>query len=195
MRNRGYKFIINRNECGYWMLCINPTWINDMLRSNGIDPKLFRSISWHEIASVTKDRYAKELFVKLQPANFWQMCDVYALSMSEYTYDFETPIYNQSWFSTYPIFTAEDVYELLRDDGMEQEEALRVTEAVRKGKTSIQGISILEYLELYDVDDRLIDAICQCEFLADRQEAIAGLVDTAKKILDIKEQMRNNPFC
>ena len=195
MRNRGYKFIINRNECGYWMLCINPTWINDMLRSNGIDPKLFRSISWQEIASVTKDRYAKELFVKLQPANFWQMCDVYALSMSEYTYDFETPIYNQSWFSTYPIFTAEDVYELLRDDGMEQEEALRVTEAVRKGKTSIQGISILEYLELYDVDDRLIDAICQCEFLADRQEAITGLVDTAKKILDIKEQMRNNPFC
>jgi len=195
VRNRGYKFIINRNECGYWMLCINPTWINDMLRSNGIDPKLFRSISWQEIASVTKDRYAKELFVKLQPANFWQMCDVYALSMSEYTYDFETPIYNQSWFSTYPIFTAEDVYELLRDDGMEQEEALRVTEAVRKGKTSIQGISILEYLELYDVDDRLIDAICQCEFLADRQEAIAGLVDTAKKILDIKEQMRNNPFC
>ncbi len=195
MRNRGYKFIINRNECGYWMLCINPTWINDMLRSNGIDPKLFRSISWQEVAAVIKDRYAKELFAKLQPANFWQMCDVYALSMSEYTYDFETPIYNQSWFSTYPIFTAEDVYELLRDDGMEQEEALRVTEAVRKGKTSIQGISILEYLELYDVDDRLIDAICQCEFLADRQEAIAGLVDTAKKILDIKEQMKNNPFC
>lgn len=189
MRNRGYKFIINRNECGYWMLCINPTWINDMLRSNGIDPKMFRSISWQEIAATLKDRYAKELFVRLRPSNFWQMCDVYALSMSEYTYDFETPIYSQSWFSTYPIFTAEDVYELLRDEGLEQEEALRVTEAVRKGKTSIQGISILEYLELYDVDDRLIDAICQCEFLADRQDAIAGVVETAKIILEAKERI------
>lgn len=166
-----------------------------MLRSKGIDPKLFRSISWQEVASVLNDRYAKELFVRLRPVSFWQMCDVYALSMSEYTYDFETPIYNQSWFSTYPIFTAEDVYELLRDDGMDQEEALRVTEAVRKGKTTIHGISLLEYLELYDVDDKLIDAICQCELLADRQDAIAGLVDTARKILDIKEKMRQNPFC
>jgi len=189
VRNRGYKFIINRNECGYWMLCINPTWINDMLRSNGIDPKVFRSISWQEIAATLKDRYAKELFVRLQPSNFWQMCDVYALSMSEYTYDFETPVYSQSWFSSYPIFTAEDVYELLRDEGLEQEEALRVTEAVRKGKTSIQGISILEYLELYDVDDRLIDAICQCEFLADRHDAITGIVDTARKILEAKQRI------
>lgn len=192
MRNRGYKFIINRDsDLGYWMLCINPTWINDMLKSRGIEPKLFRSISWKEIATQMTDRYSRELFCKLQPKNFWQMCDVFALTMSEYIDDYRMPVYEQSWFSKYPVFTAEDVYELLTDEGMEQEDALRIAEVVRKGRCTIMDLSMREYLELYDVPDGLIDAITACELLADRQDVINGLLDVAKIVLSARETKKD----
>ena len=193
VRNRGYKFIINRDQIGYWMLCINPTWINDILRDKNIDPRGLRSISWKEMAQQMTDRYSRELFMKLQPKNFWQMCDVFALTMSEYVEDYKMPVYKQKWFSRYPIFAAEDVYELLLEEGMEQEDALRITEVVRRGRCTIQEVSVRDFLELYDVPDQLIEAIRSCEFLADRQSVICGFLDTAKAILEEKE--RNiNPF-
>ena len=192
VRNRGYKYIIDRDDMGYLMLCINPTWISDLLKMRNINPSLFRSISWKEMAAHMKDRYAKELFCKLQPSNFWQMCDVFALTISEYIEDFEMPVYEQTWFPKYPIFAAEDVYELLLEEGMDQEDALRITEVVRKGRCSILDISVRDYLELYDVPEELVDAITSCEYLADRQEVVNGFLDTAMEILKAREENKNS---
>ncbi len=51
MRNRGYRFIIRDLGFGqgYMALCINSTWINELLRENGVDPRDFRRLSWEDL--------------------------------------------------------------------------------------------------------------------------------------------------
>ena len=176
VRNRGYKYIINSDENGFWMLCVNPAWINELLRERGIEPKVFRSLSWKDIAGGIADERLKELFYILRPNNFWQMCDVVALSMSRYACE-DSDVFYQNWFIRYPIFTLEDIFEILNEEELNQEDALRIMEVVRKGGKTDLNVSLRDFVELYDVSDRLTNAICKCEYLIPREKAIRTFLD------------------
>ena len=66
MRNRGYKFIINENETGYWILCINATWINHLLRDRGIEPRNFRALNWRDIAAAAPSEKLRKLGLRVE---------------------------------------------------------------------------------------------------------------------------------
>ncbi len=191
VRNRGYKFIINENETGYWILCINATWINHLLRDRGIEPRNFRALNWRDIAAAAPSEKLRKLVVALKPANFWQMCDVIALSESEYDDD-NMPIYRQRWFTRYPIFTVEDVYELLLENGFNQEDALRVTMVVRRGEESLDGVSLRDFLELYDVPEDLERVILRCNSLVSRHYVIDRLTHMACQLLSTTRKAKED---
>ncbi len=186
VRNRGYKYIIKSDENGFWMLCVNPTWINELLRERGIEPRIFRSLSWEDIAVNIEDEKIRDLFYILRPTNFWNMCDVVALSMSTYNVEDED-VFWQNWFIKYPMFTLEDVYEILTDEGVCREDALRVTEVIRKGGKTEQSISLREFVELYDVPERLCGAVCKCGRLVSREKAIEAFLDILVCCIDKAE--------
>lgn len=191
VRNRGYKFIINENETGYWILCINATWINHLLRDRGIEPRNFRALNWRDIASAAKTDKLRQLTATLRPANFWQMCDVIALSESEYDDDC-MPVYRQRWFTRYPIFTVEDVYELLLENGFTQEDALRVTMVVKRGEESLDGVSLRDFLELYDVPEDLEKVILRCRKLVSRHYVIDRLTSMAGNLIKVERRMKED---
>lgn len=187
MRNRGYKFIINDNDTGYWILCINATWINHLLRDRGIEPRDFRAITWRELAMNTRSLKIRELMCTLKPKNFWQMCDVIALSKSSYDDD-NMPVYRQRWFTRYPMFTVEDIYEILLEYGFSQEDALRISMVVKRGEDSLDDISIRDFIELYDVPEEIEKVILRCNKLVSRSEVINDLVDIVESILKITKK-------
>ena len=99
VRNRGYKFVIKCSDEGYWLLCINATWINQMLKERGVRPKDFRKLSYDDIARAAQTEIQKRLFLEIRPNNFWQMCDTIALSCARY----KCPkAYRQEWFLNNP---------------------------------------------------------------------------------------------
>lgn len=195
MRNRGYKYVIKCSEEGYWLLCINATWINQILRDRGIEPKEFRKLSYKDIAKAQDSKEIKYLFLELRPRNFWQMCDTMALSMAIYKGekkdDLKTRAYKQPWFLKYPMFSCEDAYEHLMDAGFQQEDALRVMEFVKRGKCHTLSLSRDEFLQLYDVPDDLQDAFNRCKKLPRREEAVDALLDVIEKAISYAESHEN----
>ena len=201
MRNRGYKYIISNNNAGFLLFCINGPWINQMLKERNIEPREFRALNWRDIAMSQPDIRVARLFEKLRPQNFWQMCDVFALSLSEYTYDGEGAVYEQSWFAEYPMFTREDVYEILADEGIDKSDAIKITDIVGKGRFTSLNVSFRDFLELCDLPDELVDVIMHCRKLVRREEAVAKLLDAAvvslknkHKMYSIQKEERNNPL-
>lgn len=187
MRNRGYKYIITNNDYGFLLFCINGPWINKMLKDRGIEPRKFRALNWVDIAKAQPSLRTAVLFEKLRPTNFWQMCDVFALSLSQYCVDDGIPVYEQLWFSEYPLFTKEDVYEILVDEGINKSDAIKLTELMGKGKTTTLGISIRDFIELCDVPEDIEYAMLHCRKLVSRDEAIDMLLDAAELAIARRE--------
>ncbi len=172
-------------------MCINATWINHLLRDRGIEPRNFRALNWRDIAAAAPSEKLRKLVVTLKPANFWQMCDVIGLSESEYDDD-NMPIYRQRWFTRYPIFTVEDVYELLLENGFNQEDALRVTMVVKRGEESLDGVSLRDFLELYDVPEDLERVILRCNSLVSRHYVIDRLTHMVCQLLSTTRKAKED---
>ena len=189
VRNRGYKYIIKDYIGGYLFMCINATWINQMLKDNGIKPREFRKLTYLDLADAQTSDYKERLFLSLKPKNFWEMCDTLALSMSEYDLPKLTRVYETRWFCEYPLFALEDVYEILKDKGMEQEDALRVMEFVRRGKCSTLALSRDEFLQLYDVPEKMQLAIKSVRYLPSRELVIKELIHSIKSAIARKKSI------
>ena len=188
VRNRGYKYIISNNNAGFLLFCINGPWINQMLKERNIDPKEFRALNWRDIALAQSDINVAKLFERLRPQNFWQMCDVFALSMSEYFVE-DGAVYEEPWFVDYPIFTREDVYEILADEGVDKSDAIKITDILGKGRFTSLNVSFRDFLELCDLSDELVDVILHCKKLVRREDAVVKLLDAATIALARKRQM------
>lgn len=170
-------------------MCINATWINQMLKDNGIKPRDFRKLTYLDMADVQTSAFREKLFLTLKPKNFWEMCDTLALSMAEYDIPEGRGVYETRWFCEYPLFSLEDVYEILLDKGMEQEDALRVMEFVRRGKCTTLTLSKDEFLQLYDVPDKMQTAIKSCKYLPAREQVIRELILSIGKAVANKQEM------
>lgn len=189
VRNRGYKYMINSGSHGYLLLCVNATWINLMLKEKGIVPRDFRALSYQDIASAIPSDYTRALFMTLKPKNFWQMCDVLALSMATYDEKDIRKIYRSKWFVKYPLFTKEDVFEHLMEADFQQEDAIRVMEFVRRGKCKTLKLGRREFLELYNVPEALEEAILHCRTLPSRKEIIDVMIEIIGAALAVKESL------
>lgn len=189
MRNRGYKYVIKKNSSGYLFLCINATWISQMLKDRGIKIRDFKKLTWEDLADVQTDARRKRLFAALQPKSFWEMCDTLSLSYAEYELDeprsarskLYTKIYDKDWFIKNPVFTQEDIYEILLERGFQQEDALRVMEVVRHGKCLTLKLSLDEFMQLYDVPDDLYGVIKRCKYIPPREKVIQTLIDSIER--------------
>lgn len=186
VRNRGYKFVIKCSDEGYWLLCINATWINQMLKERGIKPKDFRKLTYEDIARVQNSAEKKRLFMELRPTNFWQMCDTMALSFAKYK---DKEAYKKNWFLKYPLFTLEDVYEHLMDADFQQEDAIRVMEFVRRGRCHTLSLSRDEFLQLYDVPDELQESFSRCKHLPEREEVVQELLEVIEKAIAVRADL------
>lgn len=189
MRHRGYKYIIKNNDLGYLFLCVNASWINQMLKERGIRPRDFKKISWEDIAGVQTDDRRKRLFASLQPKSFWEMCDTLALCYAEYECDenrsahakLYSKVYEKDWFIKNPIFTQEDIYEILLERGFQQEDALRVMEVVRRGRCCSLKLSHDEFMQLYDVPEDIYQVIKHCKYIPPREKVVHNLLDSIER--------------
>lgn len=188
MRNRGYKYIIKNSEEGFWLLCINATWINHMLKERGIRPKDFRKLTWEDLASVQNTEVRRKLFMQLKPANFWQMCDTLALSYAEYETEGHRQVFQEDWFYKYPLFTLEDIYEILMEKDFQQEDAIRVMEVVRRGKCCMLKLGKEEFMQLYDVPEEMIKAMNRCKYLPQREKVVYALLDSVERAIHNKKE-------
>ena len=172
VRNRGYRFIIRDLgfQSGYCALCINSTWINQLLSEEGVDPRDFRRLSWEDLAAVQTDERARELIEDLRPRNFWQMCDV--VTMLHADYDLDVEVYRARWFKRYPLLVIEDIYELLLEEGFYDKEALEITEFFEEQSSNPDWRELRDFLELYDVPEELSEALLCCNHLPRREEMI-----------------------
>ena len=194
MRNRGYKYVIKKNSMGYMLLCINATWINQMLRDRGIRPKDFRKLTWKDIAGAQTSEGRKRLFEELKPASFWQMCDTLALSYAEYDVDPGEKLYQQDWFVRNPVYTLEDIYEILLEKNVWQEDALRIMEFARRGKCCMLRLSQDEFLQLYDVPEGIQEIIKKSKYIPHREKVIQVLLDIIERAVYAskrKEEIKN----
>ena len=172
MRNRGYRFILRDLgfQSGYCALCVNSTWINQLLIEEGVDPKDFRRLSWENLMDVQDSERGRELFEELRPKNFWQMCD--AVTMMHAEYELPGEVYRESWFKRYPLLVIEDVYELLLEEGFSDKEALEITEFFEQQSDSPDWRELRDFLELYDVPEEMSEALLCCKKLPRRHEMI-----------------------
>lgn len=182
VRNRGYKYIINNNDSGFLLFCINGPWINQMLKDRGIEPRLFRALNWRDIAKAQPDMETAILFERLRPSNFWEMCDVFALAASSYDKDFQ-PVYERDWFIRYPIFTKEDVYEILSDQGIDKSDAIKISEIMGRGRFTSLEVSFRDFIELCDVPEDIEEALLSCKKLSSREDAVNRLLDAASRAI------------
>lgn len=176
VRNRGYKYIIKRRQEGYWLFCVNAIWINHILKEHGIRPKDFRQLTWQDLAEVQDSAFGRRLFLEIKPRNFWQMADTLSLKYVSYDLEKGSRLYEQDWFLRYPLFAQEDVYELLRDNGLRQEDAIRIMEVVRRGQCG-NDLKWREFIELYDVPEGMVEAFSRCVYLPPREKVVSDLLD------------------
>lgn len=188
MRNRGYKYVIKKNSLGYMLLCINATWINQLLKDRGIRPKDFRKLTWEDLASVQTTESRKRLFTELRPKNFWEMCDTLALAYAEYDINPGEMVYQQGWFYKYQVFTVEDVYEILMEKGFWQEDALRVMEFARRGRCCTLKLSQEEFMQLYDVPEGLQEVLGKCKYIPHREKIINVLLDAIERAVYVAKK-------
>ena len=172
VRNRGYRFIIRDLGFGqgYMALCINSTWINELLKEAGVDPGDFRRLSWEDLWEIQSSDRARSIIEELRPVNFWQMCD--AVTMLHAKYGVRGRVYRERWFKRYPLLVIEDVYELLLEEGFSNKEALEITEFFEDQNGSGDIRELRDFLELYDVPEGLSEALLCCRRLPRREQMI-----------------------
>lgn len=179
---------------GYLFLCVNATWINQMLKDRGIRPRDFRKLTFEDLAEVQSDERRKRLFLTLQPKSFWEMCDTLSLAYSEYEPE-ETKsvrakshfkVYEKEWFIKNPVFTQEDIYEILCERGMQQEDALRIMEVVRHGRCCTLKLGLDEFMQLYDVPEDVYEVIKRCKYIPAREKVIQTLLDSVERAAYMK---------
>lgn len=170
-----------------------------MLKERGINPREFRKLTWEDIAKVQTDDRKRRLFVSLKPKSFWEMCDTLSLAYAEYDIDNKSDnkaanikLHEEEWFIKHPIFTQEDIYEILLEKGMEQEDALRVTEVVRRGKCCTLKLSHEEFMQLYDVPEEIYNVIKKCKYIPPREKIIQSLMDSIERAIYIKTLSKSN---
>lgn len=176
MRNRGYKYIIKKSSEGYLLMCVNAVWINQLLKDRGLRPKDFRQLSWKDIARVQESSLGRRLFSELKPIDFWQMVDTVSLKYASYVLEPGKNLSEQEWFIKYPLFAIEDVYELLLECGLSQEDALRIMEVTSRGQCGAK-LKWQEFVELYDVPEGLMEALSRCSYLPPREKMVNALLD------------------
>ncbi len=176
MRNRGYRFILRDLgfQQGCCALCINATWINQLLYEAGVDPRDFRKLTWEDLYAVQNSERAKSVLEELRPKNFWQMCDAFTVLNAKY--ETRGRVYKERWFRRYPVLVIEDIYELLLEEGFSNKEALEVAEFYETQQSDSDRIELRDFLELYDVPDGLSDAIMSCRMIPKRDQMIRETV-------------------
>ena len=178
MRNRGYRFIVR--DLGFAngsvALCVNSTWINELLRANGIDPVIFRKLTWEDLVAAAGSECQRRVIADLRPRNFWQMCDTVSLMYTRYDSVDGTDAYLESWFKHYPILVAEDIYEFMLDEGYSQEEAVELMEYCKEHIDDCDRSELRDMLELYDVPDEISSVILDIRRLPSRERMIAELI-------------------
>lgn len=160
-----------------------------MLKDRGIRPKDFRKLTFEDLAKVQSDDRRKRLFMTLQPKSFWEMCDTMSLSYAEYDLGevkserakLYSKVYEKDWFIKNPIFTQEDIYEILIERGFQHEDALRVMEVVRRGKCCMLKLSQDEFMQLYDVPEDVYEVIKRCKYIPPREKVIQTLIDSIER--------------
>ncbi|MCR5250285.1 MAG: hypothetical protein K6E50_06750 [Lachnospiraceae bacterium] len=190
MRNRGYRFIIRDLgfQSGYCALCINSTWINELLIEAGVDPRDFRRLSWEDLCRVQTSERARSIMEELRPGNFWQMCD--AVTMLHAKYDVRGRVYRERWFKRYPLLVIEDIYELLLEEGFADKEALEITEFFEEQSKCYDWRELRDFLELYDVPEGLSEALLCCRYLPKREHMIREVLKhIARANVLVTEQM------
>lgn len=172
MRNRGYRFILRDLgfQQGCCALCINATWINQLLYETGVDPRDFRKLTWEDLAVVQTSDRAKAVLEELRPKNFWQMCDAFSVLFAKY--EARGRVYKERWFRRYPVLVIEDIYELLLDEGFSNKEALEIAEFFEAQQGDTDRTELRDFLELYDVPEGLSEAIMSCKSIPKREQMI-----------------------
>ncbi|MBR3306955.1 MAG: hypothetical protein IKI75_06860 [Lachnospiraceae bacterium] len=188
MRNRGYRFIIR--DLGFMQgccaLCINSTWINQLLEETGVDPRDFRKLTWEDLYIVQDSEEGRAVIEELRPRNFWQMCD--AVSFLHTVYDTDVPVYRKKWFRRYPVLVMEDVYELLIEEGFADKEAMEVAEFVEEACGEGDRRELRDFLELYDVPPQMCQLLLSCEKLPRREEMIRETLELISKASALVEK-------
>ena len=178
MRNRGYRFIVR--DLGFTngsvAMCVNSTWINELLRANGIDPVIFRKLTWEDLVAAAGSERQRRVIADLRPRNFWQMCDTVSLMYTRYDSVDGTDAYMEPWFKHYPILVAEDIYEFMLDEGYSQEEAVELMEYCKDHIGDSDRSDLRDMLELYDVPDEISSVILDIRRLPSRERMIAELI-------------------
>ena len=172
MRNRGYRFILRDLgfQQGCAALCINATWINQLLYEAGVDPREFRKLTWEDLYNVQTSERAKTVLEELRPKNFWQMCDAFTVLNAKY--EARGRVYKERWFKRYPVLVIEDIYELLLDEGFSNKEALEIAEFYEAQQNDRDRTELRDFLELYDVPEELSEAIMSCRAIPKRDQMI-----------------------
>jgi hypothetical protein len=178
VRNRGYRFIIRDLgfDRGCAAMCINSTWINELLKDHGVDPVIFRKLKWNDLAAVCKSGRGRQIFEDLKPKNFWQMCDVVSLMYVKYDSVGNGQAYRKRWFKQYPILVEEDIYEFLLEEGFSQEEAMELTVFYKDHPEKKYRKDVRDMLELYDVPDDISSVILDAGRLPARENMIRELM-------------------
>ena len=169
VRNRGYRFILRDLgfQQGYCALCINATWINQLLYEAGIDLREFRKLTWEGLYAVQNSDRAKSVLEEMRPKNFWQMCDAFTVLNAKY--ETRGRVYKERWFRRYPVLVIEDIYELLLEEGFSNKEALEIAEFYEMQQGDPDRTELRDFLELYDVPDGLSEAIMSCRSIPKRE--------------------------
>ena len=184
MRNRGYRFILR--DLGYQQarcaLCINSTWINQLLLDYGIEPRTFRKMTWEDLYDVQSTDLMRRILKELRPRNFWQMCDAVSLPFARYDSFEKGQVFRAPWFRKYPILVIEDVYEILLDEGYSQMEALEITDCFVEHNGMEDRRDLRDLLELYDVNDTLINILLDCRMLPPREHVIHEMISQLTRV-------------
>ncbi len=184
VRNRGYRFILK--DLGYQQarcaLCINSTWINQLLLDYGIEPKIFRKMSWESLYGVQSSDLTRQILKELRPTNFWQMCDAVALPFARYESFDKGQVFRAPWFRKYPILVIEDVYEILLEEGYSQMEALEITDCFAEHNGRDDRRDLRDLLELYDVNATLCHILLDCRMLPPREHVIRELISQLTRV-------------
>ena len=172
MRNRGYRFVLRDLgfQQGCAALCINSTWINQLLYEAGVDPREFRKLTWEDLYNVQNSERAKTVLEELRPKNFWQMCDAFTVLYAKY--ETRGRVYKERWFKRYPVLVIEDIYELLLEEGFSNKEALEIAEFYEAQQNDHDKTELRDFLELYDVPEGLSEAIMSCRAIPKRDQMI-----------------------
>ena len=193
MRNRGYRFIIRDLGFGHGcaVMCINAACINALLKEYGIDPVIFRKLTWEDLAEGLSSDRGRVILEEMRPRNFWQMCDAISLLYTRYYSAEPGMAYKERWFRKYPILVEEDIYEFMLEEGFSQEEALEFTEFCKDHIQDTDKRDLRDMIELYDLPDEMAEVLMDIKLLPTRQRMIEELMAVIVRAVSITRREVN----